>query len=69
MAFADDEPPTQPGAPPAVDQFAILKRMFANLTPEERARALVLLDAWFNCGANKRALIEATACEFADLFR
>lgn len=69
MSFADEEPPTKPDATPAVDQFAILRRMFANLTPEERTRALVVLDAWFNCDANKRALIEATACEFADLFR
>lgn len=66
MSFPDTEEPTQPGAPTAGDHWAMLKRLFANLTPEERARVLVLADAWFNCDANDRALLEATACRFAD---
>ena len=64
MSFGDEEP-TQPGTPTVGDHWAMLRRLFANLTPEERARVLVLADAWFNCDANKRALLEATACEFA----
>ncbi len=64
-SFPDDEPDTRPGSPAAGDHWDVLKRLFANLTPEERARLLILADAWFNCDANRRALLEATACEFA----
>jgi hypothetical protein len=64
-SFVDTEEPTQPGAPTSGDRWDMLKRLFANLTPEERARLLVLADAWFNCDAGRRALLEATAREFA----
>ena len=66
MNFVDEEPPTQPGSPTAGDHWAMLKRLFANLIPEEQARFLRLGDDWFHCDANRRALLEATASEFAD---
>lgn len=59
MSFGDEEPTTG-------DHWYVLRRMFANLTPDERARVLRLADAWFRCNANRRALLEATANEFAD---
>jgi hypothetical protein len=64
-SFVDTEEPTHPGTPTSGDRWDVLRRLFANLTPEERSRLLVLADAWFNCDAGRRALIEATAREFA----
>jgi hypothetical protein len=60
-----EEDPTQPGNPTVDDRGAALTRLYANLTPEERHRLVLLADAWFQCDANRRALVEGLALELA----
>lgn len=64
-AFVDTEEPTKPGVTTTDDRGATLQRLYANLTPEERCRLVLLADAWFRCSANGRALVEGVACELA----
>jgi hypothetical protein len=64
-SYPGDDEPTRPGVPCEGDRWAILRRLFSNLTDAERRRLLVLADAWFNCDAGERALLEATATRFA----
>jgi hypothetical protein len=64
--FPDEEEPTQPGVVTTDDRGATLTRLYANLTPEERRKLVLLADAWFRCGASERVLLEATAQVFAD---
>ena len=64
-SFADTEEPTKPGDATKDDRGAVLARLYANLTPDERRRLVLLADAWFRCSANQRALVEGVACELA----
>ena len=59
--FPDEEEPTRPGVPTSGDRWALLKRLFSNLTSGERGRFLVLADAWFLCKAGDRAQLENLA--------
>lgn len=63
--YADDDEPTQPGQATTDDRAAVLVRLYANLTPAERRRLVILADAWFRCDANGRALVEGVAGELA----
>ncbi len=61
----DEDEPTHPGDPTTDTKGATLARLYANLTPEERRRLVLLADAWFRCDANGRALVEGVANELA----
>lgn len=61
----DEDEPTHPGDPTTDTKSATLARLYANLTPEERRRLVLLADNWFRCDANGRALTEGVACELA----
>lgn len=63
--FPDTEEPTQPGHPETDGRAPVLQRLYANLTPEERHRLVLLADSWFRCDANGRALVEGVAGELA----
>jgi hypothetical protein len=61
----DDDEPTLPGNVSTDDRGATLQRLYANLTAEERRKLLLLADAWWNCDATDRVVLEAIAQRFA----
>jgi hypothetical protein len=65
-SVVDTDDPTLPGSPASGTRWDLLARLFANLIPEERAALLRLGDAWFRCGPERRALLEALAETLAD---